>query len=156
MSFFPAMKSLSLDREIKQISAPTDKVHRLKDQPLANRNYKLMIDGDILEGLTSPDGLVEVEIQPDAGTATLMVGDESSDDDLYQFELMLGELNPAEHVSGVQQRLTNLGFDCGAIDGVLGPATRTALAHFQDFRGLDITWELDAVTRNRLEDDHLS
>jgi hypothetical protein len=36
-----------------------------------------------------------------------------------------------QFVAGMQQQLTAAGFPCGTIDGVNGPATRTAVARFQ-------------------------
>jgi hypothetical protein len=55
------------------------------------------------------------------------------------FKLSIGRLDPihgnapdAECTAGVQQRLNNLGFDAGAVDGICGPRTRSAIKRFQD------------------------
>jgi len=54
------------------------------------------------------------------------------------WELKVGALNPVMElapdeacISGVQQRLNNLGFDSGAIDGIRGPITTAAVRAFQ-------------------------
>ena len=39
-------------------------------------------------------------------------------------------------VAAIQRRLHALGYDCGVIDGALGPLTRDALARFQAAKGL--------------------
>jgi hypothetical protein len=45
-------------------------------------------------------------------------------------------LGPADDGWGVQVRLLGLGYDPGAVDGVVGPKTRAALASFLDDRGV--------------------
>ena len=48
----------------------------------------------------------------------------------------------------------NLGYYCGAVDGILGPKTETALRAFQIVNGLSATGALDAATRSLLEGGH--
>jgi len=159
------------DFELQKVPAATDErhsfirekveevlrvaVHDAKDEPLANRKYTLVVDLVSSQGITSPDGIVELPIRPNAKIGKLMIGDPWEDEDYYEFDLQLGKLNPIDDVTGVQQRLRNLGFDCGAIDGIIGPRTRAAIANFQDYRGLNVTGELDSDTRAALSDDHL-
>ncbi len=50
----------------------------------------------------------------------------------------------------VQQRLQDLGYDPGVIDGVPGARTMSALAAFQKDRGLRPTGRMDSVTREAL------
>jgi protocatechuate 3,4-dioxygenase beta subunit len=49
-----------------------------------------------------------------------------------------------------QQQLTNLGFDPGPVDGLMGPMTAGALRAFQQSRGLNPTGQLDEATRRAL------
>jgi hypothetical protein len=53
-------------------------------------------------------------------------------------------------VSDVQADLANLGYYAGAIDGVLGPDTRTALTSYQIDHGLQVTGSLTADTLQSL------
>jgi peptidoglycan hydrolase-like protein with peptidoglycan-binding domain len=47
----------------------------------------------------------------------------------------------------VQERLQDMGFEPGPIDGQLGPQTSEALQRYQASRGLDTTGDLDEATR---------
>jgi hypothetical protein len=49
-------------------------------------------------------------------------------------------------VSEAQERLTNLGYDPGPIDGSIGPKTKTSIKRFQTDNGLPETGQLDEVT----------
>lgn len=51
---------------------------------------------------------------------------------------------------GIQRRLTELGYDAGAADGLFGPKTRAALRAFQADQGLPATGLPDANTRRVL------
>jgi hypothetical protein len=50
----------------------------------------------------------------------------------------------------VQERLNKLGYDCGVVDGMMGPRTRGCIRAFQSQQGLPTTGELDAETRKRV------
>jgi len=49
-------------------------------------------------------------------------------------------------VRHVQQRLNNMGYHAGDVDGVLGPQTEAALRQFQQARKLDATGHIDSNT----------
>ena len=51
-----------------------------------------------------------------------------------------------EQVRHVQQKLNNLGYHAGSVDGVLGPRTESALRRFQHARNLDATGHIDSKT----------
>jgi hypothetical protein len=121
------------------------------DEPRANLPYVLVIDGAIFEGSTGDEGELKHSIPPDAREGRLILG---KGDETEEIELRLGELNPADSISGVQARLTNLGFDCGPVDGILGPKTRKALARFQKRAELEPAGEPDATTLAKLKEAH--
>jgi peptidoglycan hydrolase-like protein with peptidoglycan-binding domain len=55
-----------------------------------------------------------------------------------------------EQVKAVQQALKDKGHDPGAIDGLMGPKTRTALKDFQKKEGMKDTGRLDRDTMSKL------
>ncbi|MEJ2692035.1 MAG: peptidoglycan-binding domain-containing protein [Candidatus Thiodiazotropha sp.] len=60
--------------------------------------------------------------------------------------IRLGELDPVNEVSGIQQRLSHLGYAPGEIDGLMGPKTRGAVILFQeDQRDGDPMLEVDGI-----------
>ncbi|HTV46303.1 MAG TPA: peptidoglycan-binding domain-containing protein [Stellaceae bacterium] len=58
-------------------------------------------------------------------------------------------ISPAT-IQNAQQKLKSQGLYHGAIDGRMGPATRTALSHYQRKEGLPRTAMLDRQTLKRL------
>lgn len=54
-------------------------------------------------------------------------------------------LDPAV-ARNIQRRLGQLGFYNARVDGVMGPATKRALEHFQESRGLAVTGDLNPTT----------
>jgi hypothetical protein len=128
---------------------PTKLAMRLLDgdTPRANEDYRFQIDGKTIEGVTDGDGKLEEVVPCRAKSATLFVGED-------EFELALGYLDPITEMSGVQGRLTNLGYDCGKINGKLDSETREALLSFQKANGLNETGEADSATVDKLEQLH--
>jgi putative peptidoglycan binding protein len=57
-----------------------------------------------------------------------------------------GDLTPDQVVINVQVQLRDAGYYAGAVDGVLGPQTRYALAAFQADNGLAVTSAVDEPT----------
>ena len=118
-------------------------------EPRKNQPFRLEFDGQTVTGKTTGDGLVEAEISGTAKKARLLVGTEYDQD---IFDLDLGHLEPVTELKGVKQRLQNLGYDVGEIDG--DPAAAefvTALGEFQAKHELDTTGLLDDATKTKLE-----
>lgn len=153
------------DRAPKQYDAPAEQRHKfkLKGTPAklrvrlldaagkARKNlpFKLKIDGRLSKGTTDSDGRVQTSIAPDAKLAVLTVTD-SAGKILDLYELTLGGLNPVTEVSGLQQRLINLGFNCRPVDNEFGPITRAAMNAFQRSANLPATQDPDDATRDAL------
>jgi peptidoglycan hydrolase-like protein with peptidoglycan-binding domain len=55
-----------------------------------------------------------------------------------------------EQVKAAQQALKDKGHDPGAVDGVMGPKTRSALKDFQKTEGIKDTGRLDQDTMSKL------
>jgi len=118
-----------------------------KSRPRAGEPYDLDIDGQKYSGSLDSDGALEVSISPNVRKGKLTVG---QGDEQEEYELDLGHLDPLAEVSGVQARLMNLGYDCGSVDGKLGPETEEALAAFQEDNDLEPSGKLDQTTLDKL------
>jgi hypothetical protein len=123
------------------------RVLRTDGQPRAGERYVLDIDGELTDGALDDQGWLEVSIPPDAKHGRLTVEADA-------YNLLLGHIDPIEEVTGIQARLNNLGFDCGPLDGVLGPRSTAALLNFQRVHGLERTGQPDPATREKLVQEH--
>ncbi len=122
------------------------------DEPRADVPYALVIDGKHYDGRTGDDGTIEVPIAGGAGGGELVLNPGTDDEE--RISLRLGGLDPVSELSGVQQRLLNLGLYAGAADGEESPALEDALREFQQRQGLQVTGAADQATRDKLVEAH--
>jgi hypothetical protein len=158
-------------KEAKQVSRPTDQRHRFvkksvctwlrivvrdeDDQPFASKRYELRVGFARHVGTTGPDGIIEHPIAADAENGFLELWlSEAPAEDSRKWELRIGHLDPASEITGVQARLNNLAFDCGPVDGILGPKTRAATRAFQKRFGLTTDGIPGRETKDRLKEAH--
>ena len=116
---------------------------------LANKPYSLQIGPQQRKGVTDGNGALKEPIDPDAASITLRL-----ENPAIEWDLALGHLDPFTEVSGVQERLNNLGHRCGDVDGVVGARTRAALRQFQSRHGLKPTGAIDSSTEKVLRKTH--
>ena len=121
------------------------------DKPMANEPYELQVDGQTFNGTTDPQGKLEVRIPGNARRATLIVGTEPRQ---HRYELDLGAVDPIESMSGVQQRLRNLGYKGVPVNGVCETQTEQALQAYQKANDLPETGQADSQTRQKLKYKH--
>jgi hypothetical protein len=150
------------ERELKEESGATEQKHRFKrkgephklklklmamGKPRANEEYVLDIDGQLIKGKTDAAGLIEQTIPGKARSGTLILrgGKEKQ-------ALNIGNLDPLEVVSGVQQRLNNLGFSCGTENGEMTELMTRALAKFQAKHDLPATGQIDDAVKAKLKE----
>jgi hypothetical protein len=118
------------DKREKTENGATEQLHRFRrkgepararmvfmqgNQPLSRERYVLEIDGKLTKGVLGPDGEVEIGIPGNAQSGRILIGPEQD-----EYPIQLGAVDPIDTMKGVQQRLNNLGYDCGEVDGVLG------------------------------------
>ncbi len=161
---FPGDEVFIPEKELKEVEKSTNSKHVFKlrgepykirlrllrlGKPRANEPYVLAIDGTLFKGTTDSNGILEHVIPRNAksGMLTLSGGKE-------RMPVHVGRLDPIDELQGIQQRLNNLGFDCGAADGELNDLTRAALAQFQAKYQLEPTGEPDAATKAKLDEVH--
>lgn len=101
---------------------------------------------------TDDEGFVEIPLYPDAEAGRLVA--ELEDGTSLEFAIRPRRLDPVTTMTGVQARLSNLGFYQGEIDGLLNLNTLFALQNFQRACGLAVTGSVDEPTRAALLRDH--
>ena len=121
------------------------------DTPRANQDYTLSIDGKLRNGTTDDQGVLEEHVPTGAREGILIIGEDN-----FRIKVLFGELNPVDDITGVKQRLRNLGYDPGPIDESESPVFKSTLAAFQRRVELEPTGELDDPTRSKLKDLHES
>ena len=122
-----------------------------RGEPRADQPYRVNIPGqEIARGNLDGDGRLE-EVLPFAARRVTVIVGESGFEETYAFDV--GGLDPVTEVSGLQERLLNLGYPCSQ-EGELDDGTRAALEQFQRDRGLEATGESDDDTRRALLDAH--
>ncbi len=155
--FVPALRP-------KEVIVAADKRHRFRrlgvpakfeiqlfrgELPRANEPYRLIVDGHEKPGTTDGNGNLCEWVPPDIREGTLIVGT-----DRVRYQLQFGYLDPADEITGIQQRLRNLGFDSDDEEGTLGASTQAALRAFQRRFGLKESGEPDPATVRTLKDMH--
>jgi hypothetical protein len=118
-------------------------------EPRKGEKYVLIIDGVSYSGSLDGDGKLQQFIPPDAKGGQLLL---NGGKEVRQINL--GFLNPVDELSGVQQRLNNLGLFCGNEDGTLDDQTAAAISTFQQRNGLPVTGQADAATKAKLQSIH--
>jgi len=83
-----------------------------------------------------------------------MVWLEDENNTVLNWNLKLGHLNPITTISGVQARLSNLGFPVGEIDGQMKPETTSAILAFQIVHGLTASGVIDNNVQQKLKQLH--
>ncbi len=152
------------EKRIKEVSEPTNQVHKFKmknvpakfhirlldddDSPRANLNYVLEIDGQEFTGTTDGNGAISISIPPKAKNGKLVLTDEGEEE---EYDLYLGQLDPIEEISGVQARLKGLGYYNGESSQAINPETEQALKDFQEANNLEPTGQLDDALRSKIE-----
>ena len=149
------------DLTLKEESSATEKKHKFKlkgvpaklrlrllrdGKPRKNESYTLIIDGKSISGKTDGDGWIKQPIPPNAkdGKLLLCAGQET-------YDLQLGHLAPHDEVSGIQGRLSGLGFYAGAIDGQMNEETAAAISKFQRKNSMAETGQIDESLKSKLK-----
>jgi Putative peptidoglycan binding domain len=122
-----------------------------RGRPRSGEPFVLDVDGERITGVTTADGVVDVNVPPHARQAVLTVGRDAR---RRGYTVALNHLDPVDTVAGAQGRLANLGFASADPRGQFGDDTREALRSFQARAGLPVTGELDAATRAQLAKAH--
>jgi N-acetylmuramoyl-L-alanine amidase len=124
---------------------------------VAGADYRLFVrdTGEETSDVTDGEGIAEAPIGRDCERATVEVWPHGrANPERWEWEILIGELDPLECVSGQQGRLNNLGFDSGPVDGIKGPLTKAAIERFQDANGLAVDAIVGPNTRAAFREEH--
>jgi N-acetylmuramoyl-L-alanine amidase len=97
-----------------------DVVRSYGGEPRAGKRFLVKVGESEVTGTTTAAGLVDAEIPATASTARLRGWLGEAAEPEIDRELHIGHLDPIETISGVQARLSNLGYACD-ITGELAP-----------------------------------
>ncbi len=141
----------------RTFACQTGKVHKFKlkgvpeklklrflegGEPRKDIEYTLEVDDQKFEGKTDDDGIIEHWIPPNAKTGKL------TSQELGNYDLSLGGLDPEDSDSGAKSRLVNLGY-IPDVDVAEEDFTE-ALKKFQSVNNLETTGKLDQTTQKKL------
>jgi hypothetical protein len=148
----PAAVTASKDQKNVTFDEPPPP-EKKDDEPRKNAAWEVRVDGAIItSGKSDGDGYIEFKLRPEVKAAELIVAPNTLDE--LRLPLALGGLDPVTTVSGVKQRLYNLGFDCGDTNDDEHENLSAVIAAFQEAQGLKTTGEIDDPTRDRLRSVH--
>ena len=116
---------------------------------LKGKKYQLTVESKQFDGTVPDDGIIEQPAAVDAKSGRLTVWLSDKPNDVEIWNLQFGWMDPLDSISGVQARLTNLGFDCDPT-GVLDDATAIAIKAFQARIGIDQTGAIDDTLKQKL------
>lgn len=128
--------------KIKGVPAKMKLRLAINNQPLANKNYRLCIDGAWKSGTTDGDGFLELAIPPDAKSGKIMV-QQGTAHTVFDFDF--GSVDPIDTEEGVRERLIDMGFDAET-------DLSAALRSFQHQEGLQETGKIDDSTRAKIKE----
>ena len=116
--------------------------------PLKEADYLLAYPGGEENDKTDGSGTIKASIPVTVQQVRITLS--PPDQEPLTYHVNMREIDPTEEVSGIQSRLSNLGYYDGKIDDDFGDVTFGAIADFQEDQGLKITNQLDADTLTAL------
>lgn len=119
------------------------------NEPLADLDCKLEVEGQTRNLHTDDDGNLEADIPAKAEKAKLTQGD-------IEWEIRIGHLDPIDKPTGLRARLNNLGYWVGEPDEdpVDAEVMKHSIEFFQNDFGLTPSGEADQETIDKLREVH--
>lgn len=118
-------------------------------KPRKNLGYTLDLGGELIDGTTDADGKLEHWLPGNCKGGRLII-----DGGKEIYPVSIHRLDPVDEITGVQQRLKNLGYPIPMISGKMDKATKAAVAAFQKVWMLEETGEPDEQTKAALLGEH--
>ena len=154
--------------DVYEIVRPTDATHRIvvkraprarvklhlldaRRAPVVDGNYQLWANDELVAEGRIQDGNVECELGVQVRDVDLVarVGGQT-----VRRRLHLAALDPHDALSGLQARLSNLGYYEGEIDGQESEMLARAVAEFRADAGLEGDGQIDSALHEAVEREH--
>lgn len=117
-------------------------------RPRASVRYKATLDDvETRRGSTDGNGYLTIPARPKSQRLRIEVT-ESDETDTYDFQL--GHIDPIDTMTGVRQRLTNLGYSCAPDGDEIDDQLARCLKEFQRDYDFEQTGALTTETRDKL------
>lgn len=116
------------------------------NEPIVDTPYEFEVDGDVRTGRTDAQGALEEFVPSDAERAEITLPDIP-----LVLSLRFRELRPIDNDDGIITRLTSLGF---VAESDAPEDVASAVAAFQNWRGLDPTGQIDDALKSELTAAH--
>jgi hypothetical protein len=107
----------------------------LQGEPRAGEPWRISQNGTSHSGTLDNDGWLRTTVAPNALDVLVIVGKEGTAFETH-YQLHLGHLDPLDSVTGLCDRLRNLGYDTGASKPTIDHNIRAAIARFRSERNL--------------------
>jgi len=120
------------------------------DAVMANTDYVLENGSYRVENKTDDQGNLVEKIPTNIKCLNAVF--KPKDNPEVSCRIDIGQLDPYDEVSGLQQRLNNLGYYSRALDDEYGPLSDEAVKDFQIDNGIDPKNGLDQQTINLIND----
>ncbi len=140
------------DPEALDLAEEEEDPELLPEEPWPNTEYLLRYEGNDISGTTDGNGMIEISLPPSVKSAKLIISPGTPDEMTIPIEV--GGLNPIATLSGVKQRLRNLGYGLSGIDEEEDIELRDAIRAFQLDQQLEATGELSDELRDTIFSAH--
>ncbi len=124
-------------------------------KPLASKKYVLKYDKTELKGSTDDKGKLKEEIPADLHSVELDVTlDDKNAGQVAVWRLKVGDLDPLDEITGMEQRLNNLGYDAGNSHNKDDAQFKSAVEEFQCDYKLKVDGVCGPKTQGKLKEVH--
>ncbi len=146
------------EEETSEAEPPADKTIKIymKDpdgNKYSNKKYELRYGQKVKAGTTDGDGLLQEQIPPNILQAKLLFWLRDGEDrPSFSTILQLTDLEPDDSTAGIQERLQNLGYYAGRIDGEAGAMTAEAVRNFRKDNNMTVSGDIDGELRQKINE----
>lgn len=130
-------------------TGPGNIMFQICDEPVVNTKYEIHIKGlHTISGSTDGSGLIEFNPPGGCSSFKLVLYTEPP----MEFTIEIGEFKSIDEITGIKQRLRNLGYDTGAINDTSDDKYISAIKGFQQNNNLETDGIAGSKTKAKLQE----